>query len=84
MLAGIATLIACLPIFFGGLIFSLAFSRAKAPAQYLSANLLGVAVGGLMENFCLVTGIKGLSIIALILYALSYVALRVGDKQPSS
>jgi L-asparagine transporter-like permease len=81
MLASIATLIACLPIFFGGLIFSLCFRESNTPALYLSANLLGVAVGGLTENLCMVTGIKNLVIIAMILYALSFLALRVGARQ---
>ena len=38
MLAIFSTLIACLPIFFGGLIFSLCFRQAKAPALYLSSK----------------------------------------------
>ena len=82
-LAGIATLIGCLPIFFGGLIFSLCFREAKAPAQYLAANLLGVAVGGLTENLCLATGIKGLVLIAMGLYAMSFAALQFSAKKPS-
>ncbi|MBX9687768.1 MAG: hypothetical protein K2X27_13765, partial [Candidatus Obscuribacterales bacterium] len=75
MLASIATLIACLPIFFGGLIFSLCFRQAKDPARLLSANLLGVALGGLTENLCLLTGIKGLVLVAMVIYGLSYLVL---------
>lgn len=80
LLAVVATLIACLPIFFGGLIFSLCFRQAKSPSLYLSANLLGVAVGGLTENLCLVTGIKGLPLIAMVLYGLSFLALRASAR----
>ncbi|MBX9723818.1 MAG: hypothetical protein K2X81_20595, partial [Candidatus Obscuribacterales bacterium] len=77
LLAVVASLISCLPILFGGLIFSTCFRKATSPALYLSANLLGVAVGGLSENLCLFTGIKGLVPIAMLLYVLSYLALRV-------
>jgi hypothetical protein len=80
-LAALTTLINCLPILFGGLIFSLCFRTAGAPALYLSANLLGVAIGGLTENLCLLTGIKSLVLIAMMLYALSYVALWFSSKQ---
>ncbi|HEY9773291.1 MAG TPA: hypothetical protein V6C81_05730 [Planktothrix sp.] len=80
-LAIIATLIACLPIFFGGLIFSMCFRQATSPPLYLSANLLGVAIGGLTENLCLVTGIKGLPIIAMVLYGLSFASLFVKPRR---
>lgn len=76
VLVGIATLICCLPVLFGGLIFSLCFRQAKAPQLYLSANLLGVAIGGLTENLSLLTGVRGLSIVAMVLYGLSFFALR--------
>jgi hypothetical protein len=83
LLAWAATLIGCLPIFFGGLIFSMCFRNAKAPAQYLSANLLGVAFGGLTENACLVTGTKSLVLIAILLYGMSFAALHLGNKKIS-
>lgn len=80
VLAVIATVIGCLPILFGGMIFSLCFRQATAPALYLSANLLGVAVGGLAENLCLLSGIKSLVVIAMVLYGMSYVSLLVKRK----
>jgi hypothetical protein len=67
----ISSLMCCLPIFFGSMAFSLCFKRAASPAGFFSANLLGVAAGGLTENFCLVTGTKALSLLALVLYGLS-------------
>ncbi|HEY9773292.1 MAG TPA: hypothetical protein V6C81_05735 [Planktothrix sp.] len=86
LLAVTATLVACLPILFGGLIFSMCFRQATSPPLYLSANLLGVAVGGLTENLCLLTGIKGLPVIAMVLYGLSFAALKIkprGPQQPN-
>ncbi|HEY9713189.1 MAG TPA: hypothetical protein V6C72_06945, partial [Chroococcales cyanobacterium] len=76
MLSAIATFVSCIPILFGGLIFSLCFRSASAPPLYLSANLLGVAIGGLTENLSLGVGIKALTVIAMILYGLSYFALQ--------
>jgi len=70
--AAISALINCLPIFFGSMIFSTCFARAKSPANYLSANLLGVSIGGLVENLCVVVGLKNLTLVAGGLYFLSY------------
>lgn len=79
--AAISALINCLPIFFGSMIFSTCFSRAKSPANYLSANLLGVSIGGLVENLCIVMGLKNLTLVAGALYFLSYLcALRPSGK----
>ncbi len=75
IVAGIASLIACLPIFFSGMIFSYCFREARNPSSFLAANLLGVAFGGLTENLSLIFGIKGLVWIALSIYCLSAVCL---------
>lgn len=72
LVATISALINCLPIFFGSMIFSTCFSKAKSPANYLSANLLGVSIGGLVENLCVVMGLKNLTLVAGALYGLSY------------
>ena len=81
LLAGGAVLINCLPIFFGGLIFSSCFENATSPPAYLSANLLGVAIGGLTENLCIVTGIKSLVLVGMFLYALSFLTLLAGKSK---
>jgi len=41
----------------------------------LAANLLGVTFGGLLENLCVVGGVKSLSLISLLLYLLSALPL---------
>ncbi len=91
IVAGIASLIACLPIFFSGMIFSYCFREAEHPSSYLAANLLGVAFGGLTENLSLIFGIKGLVWIALCVYCLSALCMassRLGpylrQKQPEA
>jgi len=65
------TVIACLPALFGGILFSRLLNRAAHPNLCFAANLLGVTFGGLLENFCVVGGIKSLSLVALMLYLCS-------------
>jgi len=74
-LAVVSGFIACLPIFFGAMVFSTRFARAGNASQALSANLLGVAIGGLSENLCIVSGIKSLVLLAAVLYGMSYLSL---------
>jgi SAM-dependent methyltransferase len=64
----------CSPMFFAGLIFSLRFREAAIPSAALGANLLGAVVGGALEYASLVVGFRMLYLIAIGLYALSFVA----------
>jgi SAM-dependent methyltransferase len=75
LVSGLAALFACCPILFGSMTFSTCFKNTSRPVELLSANLLGVAFGGLTENLCLWTGIKGLPILGLALYGLSGLSL---------
>lgn len=81
--SGAAT-IATLPIFFGSTIFSCLFKTTPHPAAFLSANLLGVAIGGLTENLAVATGLHNLSLVAILIYACSYICtLRLGTPETS-
>lgn len=71
LVAFAATSICCFPVFFGGIIFSTLLKRASSPIMSLSANIMGVAFGGLLENICVASGIKSLSLVALALYLLA-------------
>lgn len=84
MVGVIASLIACGPILFGSMTFSRCFRDTKMPLQLLSANLLGVAFGGLTENLSLWFGLKGLPIIAFALYALSGICLYIHHRRSQS
>lgn len=82
--ATISSLIACLPILFGGMIFSTCFKRAPSPAAYFSANLLGVSIGGLTENLCIAIGLKNLTLVAALLYFASFLcAVRLVGSKPA-
>jgi hypothetical protein len=81
-----AATVACLPVFFGGMIFSILLKRSQNAVLLLASNVLGVAFGGLLENLCIVVGIKALSLVALGLYlasALPLIATRFHTKKPS-
>jgi hypothetical protein len=69
----IATIIASLAFLFAGIIFSFSFANVKTPSIALGFNVLGSVIGGLTEYFSLVTGIRGLLVIALLLYAAAFV-----------
>jgi hypothetical protein len=76
----IISAITCLPVFFGSMVFSICFKGASSNTAFLSANLLGVGIGGLTENICICSGIKSLNMVALFIYGLSYVCWKLGKQ----
>lgn len=65
-----------LPIFFAGIVFIVSFSGSENKAHVLGSNLLGATVGGFLESFSYVWGLKALLLIAALLYGASYMALK--------
>jgi spermidine synthase len=57
-----------LPIFFAALIFSTLLGRRIDGSRALAYNLLGAIIGGVLEYGSMITGIKGLYILAALLY----------------
>lgn len=75
----------CFPILFGSMIFSTCFGKTKFATQALAANLLGVSIGGLTENLCILIGTSNLTYVAMLLYGMSYLAvLRRGGELKTS
>lgn len=70
------TVLSIMPLFAASIIFALAFANVRQPGRALAFNLLGAVVGGLLEYVSNYTGIRSLVILAAILYAGSYLALR--------
>ena len=66
-----SALLAALPVFFSGLIFSASFKYVERPSEALGINLLGAMVGGVLENLVMIGGTPLLGILALVLYGLS-------------
>ena len=66
---------AALPVFFSGIVFSSSLRRFGRPAEVLGVNLFGAVLGGLLENAVMIGGTPILRMIALVMYAVSAVAL---------
>jgi spermidine synthase len=73
-----------LPLFFAALIFAKAFAVVESPSLSLASNLFGALVGGLLEYLDMWTGLRGLNLVALILYGLSFIFLYVKNKRSFS
>ncbi len=61
-------LVVFIPIFFAGIIFASGFRDAEHPDQAFGANIAGIVLGGLAENFSVVLGFKHLLWIAVAFY----------------
>ena len=70
-----ATALAFLPIFVANLIFAERFRDTVDPTAAFGANLLGAMFGGTLEYLSLVTGYRGLLIVAASLYALAWLCM---------
>ncbi len=66
-----ASSLAFAPILVAGLVFAVCFSRSETPDRDFGANIAGAMVGGFAENFSLLVGFQGLTIVVLLFYALS-------------
>jgi hypothetical protein len=69
----IATLLAFFPVFIANLVFASRFRDTADPTTAFGANLLGAMVGGVLEYLSLITGYRGLLVLAGVLYALAWV-----------
>jgi SAM-dependent methyltransferase len=76
--AALGGLLLALPLLFAGVVFATLFARTSAPSQAFGSNLLGALAGGLLEYVAMITGFRALGLIALALYAGSWLALRRG------
>lgn len=61
-----------LPIFLAALIFARTFRAVSVGSAALASNLIGAVLGGTLEYLSLVTGIRGLALLALAMYVGSY------------
>lgn len=68
----VGTGLAVLPVLFAGIIFSSCFARRASPDIAFGFNLIGAMAGGALEAVSLVTGLRALSLLALLLYALAW------------
>ncbi len=66
-----AGVLAGLPVFFSGLVFSRSFRDVSDPQRALGVNLFGAVLGGVLENLVMIGGIPLLGVLAVLLYGLS-------------
>jgi hypothetical protein len=71
-----------LPIFFASMIFINSFKNAPSKDIALGSNLVGAAIGGLLETTSFIFGIKALLLAVLLLYALSFLFLKERSYSP--
>lgn len=76
---GITSLLFCLPVFFAAIIFATSFSKVNKPHLALGSNLFGAMVGGSLEYLSMLTGIKFLSFVIMLFYALCFLTV---NKKP--
>ncbi|MDB6128197.1 MAG: hypothetical protein JWM35_2093 [Verrucomicrobia bacterium] len=65
-----------LPVGLAGIIVPMLLARAADPAAALGANLLGAVLGGCLEYFSMLGGLRSLALMALVLYLLAYLGVR--------
>lgn len=69
-----------LPVYFGGIIFTSLFVKAKDKANAMGSNFLGSVFGGLAEMITFVFGIHSLLAFVILLYCAGFYLSRRGDR----
>ncbi|RXK55016.1 hypothetical protein ESB00_03705 [Oleiharenicola lentus] len=72
----IGGLLTGLPVGLAGVIVPLLLARAAQPAAALGANLLGAVLGGCLEYFSMLGGLRSTALMALVLYLTAFLLLR--------
>ncbi|HXB02740.1 MAG TPA: class I SAM-dependent methyltransferase [Opitutaceae bacterium] len=65
-----------LPVGFAGLIVPMLLVRSAQPVAALGSNLLGAVLGGCMEYYSMLGGLKSTALMALVLYLMAFLLLR--------
>ena len=80
----LGALITGLPIGCAGVIVSILLARARNPAAALGSNLLGSVLGGCLEYFSMIVGLRALVLLAMVIYLIALYSSRRIDGAPSS
>lgn len=78
----IGGLLTGLPVGLAGVIVPLLLARAAQPAAALGANLLGAVLGGCLEYFSMLGGLRSTALMALMLYLAAFLVLRRRNAVP--
>jgi SAM-dependent methyltransferase len=74
--AALAGFITALPVGFAGLIVPMLLTRAAQPVAALGSNLLGAVLGGCLEYYSMLGGLRSTALMALALYLGAFLWLR--------
>jgi hypothetical protein len=72
----VVSIILNIPIFFAGMVFIISFRRTPYKNLAYGSNLIGAAVGGIIESFSFIIGINALLLIVIVFYAMSFLFFR--------
>ncbi len=72
----LAGLLAGLPVGMAGVIVPILLAKSARPEVALGANLLGAVLGGCLEYFSMLGGLRSTALMALVLYLLAFLLLR--------
>jgi SAM-dependent methyltransferase len=70
-----------LPLFFSGIIFASSFKQAADITGVFAFNLLGAIIGGLCEYLSMASGFSFLYLMAIAMYAISFLGLQDNQKR---
>ncbi len=77
-------LLVALPVLFAALIFAELFDSRVDTSRALAFNVFGAVVGGVLEYLSMITGTKGLYLIAAVVYGCAMIALARSDTSAAS
>jgi SAM-dependent methyltransferase len=77
----LAGLFLFLPIFFANLLFSVKFRDQKLASDLFGWNLLGAAIGGILEYTSMMVGYNALALLVLVLYATTIYMFALDDRR---
>jgi hypothetical protein len=72
----IGGLLTGLPVGLAGVIVPLLLAKAVLPGAALGANLLGAVLGGCLEYFSMLGGLRSTALLALVLYLVAFLLVR--------
>ncbi|MDO8544273.1 MAG: class I SAM-dependent methyltransferase [Opitutaceae bacterium] len=82
--AVLAGMLTGLPVGCAGIIVPMLLARSAQPAASLGSNLLGAVLGGCLEYYSMVAGLKSTALMALTLYLLAFLFLKAKRRAPQS
>jgi SAM-dependent methyltransferase len=72
-----------LPVGCAGVIVSALLARSAQPVSALGANLLGAVLGGCLEYYSMIGGLRSTALLALVLYLCAFLAVRKSRRAPT-